>query len=155
MPEADRAGDILAAPLPACSTRLEAHKQQLARTLAEMKGKRNVTVTSIEKTALAPFETEVKKANRDLELARDRACMQATPRSRGEGSVAYINEPLGGTGSPAKRARGAASLVPPTLRVLEPLIFKRLLVSEMGSEIYGIRQPLSLKFKNYARTGDG
>ncbi len=75
-----------------------------------MKDKRNVTVTSIEKTALAPFEAEVKKANRDLELARDRACMQATPRSRGEGSVAYINE--------------------------------RLPVSEMGSEIYGSRQPL-------------
>jgi hypothetical protein len=60
---------------------LEAHSQQLARTLAEMKGKRNVTVKSIEKTALTPFEKEVNKAKRDVEMARERADLQATPRT--------------------------------------------------------------------------
>jgi MobA/MobL family len=60
---------------------LEAHSQQLSRTLAEMKGKRNITVNSIEKTAMEPFEKEVKKAKRDLEMARDRAGLQATPRT--------------------------------------------------------------------------
>ena len=60
---------------------LEAHAQHLARTLAEMKGKRIITVKSIEKTALAPFEKEVNKAKRELEMARERAGLQATPRT--------------------------------------------------------------------------
>jgi hypothetical protein len=49
--------------------------------LAEMKGKRNITVGAIEKRTMARFEKEVEKAKQDIEMARERAEMRASPRT--------------------------------------------------------------------------
>jgi hypothetical protein len=59
-------------------TQLAGHEQLLARTLQEQKGLRG-TITSIERGVLAPFDQEVKQATRDLDLARQRAGIAASP----------------------------------------------------------------------------
>jgi ATP-dependent exoDNAse (exonuclease V) alpha subunit len=80
-------------------TQLEGHQQRLARTLQEQKGLR-VTVKSIERGVLAPFDQEVKQATRDLDVARQRAGIDASPRV----IMNWFKDPAGQLWQAAKRS---------------------------------------------------
>jgi ATP-dependent exoDNAse (exonuclease V) alpha subunit len=78
---------------------LEGHQQRLARALQEQKGLR-VTINSIERGVLAPFDQEVKQATRDLDLARQRAGIDASPRV----IMNWFKDPAGQLWQSAKRS---------------------------------------------------
>jgi ATP-dependent exoDNAse (exonuclease V) alpha subunit len=78
---------------------LEGHQQVLARTLQEQKGLR-VTINSIERGVLAPFDQEVKQATRDLDVARQRAGIDASPRV----IMNWFKDPAGQLWQAAKRS---------------------------------------------------
>jgi hypothetical protein len=78
---------------------LEGHQQVLARTLQEQKGLR-VTINSIERGVLAPFDQEVKQAMRDLDLSRQRAGIDASPRV----IMNWFKDPAGHLWQAAKRS---------------------------------------------------
>ena len=78
---------------------LEGHEQLLARTLQEQKGLRG-TITSIQRGVLAPFDQEVKQATRDLDVARQRAGIDASPRV----IMNWFKNPAGQLWQSAKRS---------------------------------------------------
>lgn len=53
---------------------------ELADILKDMRGKRGHTMATVERATLEPFETEERAAARELEAARERAGVQATPK---------------------------------------------------------------------------
>jgi len=78
---------------------LEGHQQSLARTLQEQISLR-VTVKSIERGVLARFDQEVKQATRDLDVARQRAGIDASPRV----IMNWFKDPAGQLWQSAKRS---------------------------------------------------
>lgn len=86
------------------------HAKALADALAQMKGKRRFSVGSIEKMALDPFVKEERQAMRELDQARQRAGIDASPKT----IMRWFTNPAGMLWHSAKRSmevdRAAAKL---------------------------------------------